>query len=346
MGNRSSCYDGSSVLDTGILVSLIIVASPNLHGAEKPILNAARFISERYAFYEVLIIANDSDRYADEALQVLGREVAQLRLLQIDGDNDFDDLAIHGYQEAIGDTIIISSSDELPFIDLEVLLAPIRAGAQFVRLKRKGSSFFARAVASAMRVLTGFEVDIRYYRTLALGRQIVSDLLKIPFQSHLIRFTVAGHIRNQKTVTVELPRVRGSVRHLVSRLELVLHLIAVSSVRLLRLATACCALLSLGALFTMTYPVLLWAIGWNVMEGWSSTIAMISAWACIQFAAAAVMCLGISRALELQQARNTPRVVGDRLIGDLFRRSNLLNVEDATLSVDAVHQNMPKELRP
>ncbi len=27
----------------------------------------------------------------------------------------------------------------------------------------------------------------------------------------------------------------------------------------------------------MMYPFLLWIIGWNVMEGWSSTITMISA---------------------------------------------------------------------
>lgn len=326
---------GINILDTGILVSLIIVAAPNLRGTETSILDSVKFISSRYAFYEILLITNDTDIYADEVLEALGREVPQLRLLQIEGGGDFDDLAIHGYQEAIGDTVILSSSDELPYVDLEMLLAPIRAGAQFVRLQRRSGSIFARIVASVMRFLTGFEVDIRYYRTLALGRQIVSDLLKIPSQLHLIRFTAVRHIRRQKTVTVELPPVRRSGKHLIARLELVLHLIAVSSVRLLRLATALCALLSLGALVAMMYPFLLWIIGWNVMEGWSSTITMISAWACIQLAAAAVMCLGISRALELQQARTAPRVVGDRSIGDLFRSSNLLNVEDVKLSADA-----------
>ncbi|MFK0685832.1 glucosyl transferase [Ochrobactrum sp. BD67] len=332
-------FDGNA-LETGALVSLIVVAAPNLRGTKTSILDSVKFISNRYAFYEILLITNDTDNYADEVLEVLGREVPQLRLLQIEGGGDFDDLAIHGYQEAIGDTIILSSSDELPYIDLEMLLAPIRTGAQFVRLRRKSGSVFAKAVASVMRFLTGFEVDIRYYRTLALGRQILSDLLKIPSQLHLIRFTAVRHIRKQKTVTVELPPVRRSGKHAIARLELVLHLIAVSSVRLLRLATALCSLLSLGALVAMMYPFLLWIIGWNVMEGWSSTITMISAWACIQLAAAAVMCLGISRALELQQARTAPRVVGDRSIGDLFRSSNLLNVEDATLTADADGQSV------
>lgn len=322
-------------LETGALVSLIVVAAPTLRGAASAIADAVAFIAERYAFYEVLLITTDFDDSADSILEVVGRSVPHLRLLQIEGGTDFDELAIHGYQQAIGDTVVLSSSDELPHVDLELLFAPIRDGAQFVRLRRKRGSFLAMGAASVVRALTGFEVDTRYYRTLALVRQIMSELLASPDQLHLVRFTAGRFIRKQKTVEVELPPVRSSYRRLIARSELVLHLIATSSVRLLRLATAFCTLLSLGAFVAMLYPIVLWIIGWDVTEGWSSTIIMISAWACVQLAATAVICLGMSRVLERQEVHVAHRVAGDRSVGDLFGRSDLLNVETATSPSDS-----------
>lgn len=313
--------------DTSVLVSLIVVAAGSLHGSETSIHKASAFLAERYAFFEILLVTTDSDAHSELMFAHIAQSVPQGRLLQIEGKPDFDELAVQGYMQSIGDVVILTSSDEIPFVDIDAIVSRLRAGTQLVRLKRTNGGGFEALASGVVRILTGLEVDTRYYRTLALTRQILSQLLAEPDQMHFFRFRASASIVKQETLRVTLPRLRRGLGPALARVEIVLHLVSASSVRLLRVAAAACAAFSLVALLASLYPIVLLVAGWQLAEGWTSTIMLLSSWACVQLAATAVISLGVSRVLEKQENRLPRRVANERLAGELFAQANILNVE-------------------
>ncbi|MCT8266495.1 glucosyl transferase [Afifella sp. JA880] len=296
----------------------------------------AAFLRKRYYFFEILLIAPASDEVVDDLVADIARVAPQIRLLQIDSANDFDRLAIHGYQECIGDIVVLTSADELPFIDLATVLEPMQRGENLVRLRRKSGSLLEKVSSLVIRSITGFDVDTRFYRTLAVSRQLLSELLAYPEEIQLFRFKAHHLFGRQRVIKTDAAPVRGGFRRLLRRIDLVARLVATSAPRLLRFAAALCALFAIAALGSLLYVLAVWLLKNNVAEGWTTTTTMLGAWMFVQLGATSLMCLGLSRLLDRQERSRAPRLLNEVTVSDLFGNASVLNVEMAE----------PPEVRP
>ncbi|SCZ26372.1 hypothetical protein SAMN03080610_00938 [Afifella marina DSM 2698] len=317
------CGDGR---DRSCLVSVVVVASA-FAPHKQQLLSIASFLRSRYAFFEILLIAPASGETVDDLVADIARVTPQIRLLQIDGANDFDRLAIHGYQECIGDIVVLTSADELPFIDLATLIEPMQRGENLVRLRRKSGSLFEKTSSLIIRSVTGFEVDTRFYRTLALSRQLLSELLAYPEEIQLFRFKAHHLFGRQRVIKTDAAPVRGGFRRLLRRIDLVARLVATSAPRLLRFGSAVCTLFAIAALASLLYVFAIWLMKSDVAEGWTTMTTMLGAWMFVQLAATAILCLGLSRLLDRQERSRAPRLLNEMTVSDLFGNASVLNVE-------------------
>lgn len=317
------------MIDRSFLVSLIVVATPAPRDAEARLGDLVRAIRSRYSFFEVLLIGTEDDDATRELMRRLGRDVPHIRLLQVAGSPDFDRLAMHGYQECIGDLIVLTSADEIGLLDIEAVFERLRSGVELVRLRRRRGSVLGKASSSAVRLVTGLQVDTRFHRTLGLNRTILSEILAYPEGMHLFRFTAHRLFTAQTVLETDLPRTRGGVRVALRRIDLVARLVATAAPRLLRIASAVCLALSGAALLSLLYVVGVWLFRQEVAEGWTTMISLLALWMFVQSIGTAALCLGLSRLLDRQERVRLSRLVDDTSAGDLFADPSLLNVESA-----------------
>jgi hypothetical protein len=189
-------------------------------------------------------------------------------------------------------------------------------------------------ISRIVRAVTGFKVDTRYYRTMAVSRKLLSELLASPESLTLFRFT-APAIDGYEIVVLDRPMLREGYRGFVRRTDLVARLVTAAAPRLLRQVGVLCALVSGGALLALIYALGVWLLKSDVMEGWTSVTSLIAIWMSVQMAAMAMLCLGLSRVLDRNafQARN--RIVDEISSGDIFQHPGLLNVEQPLPGISA-----------
>jgi hypothetical protein len=262
----------SPELDSSFLVSVIVVAAPSFKGYDHKITEIASFLKERYAFFEILLIGSEAEENIEGLVETIGRIAPQIRFLEVEGNEDFDRLAMQGYAECIGDIVVLASVDELPFVDLPALLDRLRSGESLVRFRRKHGVAFERCSSIVVHWITGLDVDTRFFRTLGLNRQLLSELLGRPGELHLFRFTAHRLFGPQKFIEVDQPQVRRGLDLVLNRIDLVARLIATSAPRLLRFASALCATLAVTALISFIYVFGVWLFKKDVAEGWTSLI--------------------------------------------------------------------------
>lgn len=318
-----------SELDQSLLVSLIVVGTPGFEGLEQDLERLARSLKGRYAFFEILLIGVVETHSAHDLMECVSRSAPQTRLLQIEGVADFDRMAMHGYQECIGDIVVLSSADEIGEIDIGPVLRHLEAGEEIVRLRRRKGGAVERATSYAVRSVTGLHVDTRVLRTLGLNRQLLSELLARPDEIHLFRFTAHTLFARQSVIEVDAAPTRSGLALLLRRVDLVARLIALSAPRLLRISSALCLALSVIALLSLFYVIGVWLFREEIAEGWTTMISMLAIWMFAQLAATSALCLGLSRILDRQERARLPRLADELTISDLFSRTNLLNVESA-----------------
>lgn len=316
-------------LDNTILVSLIVIATQGFEDLEKRLEKAIASLQSRYAFFEILLIGTSGDAAVNGLVSHLGRSVPQLRVLQLEGESNFDRMAMQGYHECIGDAVVMSSADEVGHVDLEAIVEHLRGGEELVRLRRSRGNALERFGSFIVRSVTGLHVDTRFLRTLGLNRRLLSELLARPEEIHLFRFTAHDFLSNHAVIVTDEPPARSGFGFFIGRLDLVTRLIATSAPRLLRGASALCLLLSGAALITLIYVVGVWLFREEIAEGWTTLILLLASWMFVQLLASSALCLGLSRALDGQERARTPRLVDETTVSDLFSSATLLNVERA-----------------
>lgn len=316
-----------SPLDTSLLISLIVVGTSGFEGHEAEFKRCAAFLGKRYAFFEILLVGTAGGKPVHDLVSRLAQVTPQIRVLHVEGVADFDRLAVHGYQESIGDIILLSSVDEIGQVDLAPLISTLRGGEELVRLRRKRGSWLERMSSFAVRSITGLQVDTRFQRTLGLNRQLLSELLARPEEIHLFRFTAHTLFALQTVIITDQPQTRSGLQLMWRRLDLVARLVSTSAPRLLRGAGAICFILSFLALLSLVYVGAVWLFSKQVVEGWTTTISMLSLWMFVQLGATSVLCLGLARVLDRHEQARMPRLVDEMTLSDLFNTTGLLNVE-------------------
>jgi hypothetical protein len=319
-------------LDDSVLVSLVVVSTEGFDDLKAPLDSALADLKSRYAFFEVLLIGASGAPAAEAVhslVSELGRSVPQLRVLQLGGEPDFDRMAMQGYQECIGDVVVMSSADEIGHINLETIIGRLRSGEELVRLRRSRGNALERFGSFMVRCVTGLHVDTRFLRTLGLNRRLMSELLARPEEIRLFRFTAHEFLGMHAVIVTDTPPARKGVGYFLNRLDLLARLIATSAPRLLRAASALCLLLSAAALMTIFYVVGVWVFRQEVVEGWTTMISLLASWMFVQLSATSALCLGLSRLLDGQERSRPPRLIDETTVSDLFSNAALLNVESA-----------------
>ncbi|MDX7952948.1 hypothetical protein P7D22_17435 [Lichenihabitans sp. Uapishka_5] len=328
-------HRGTGSLDSSLLVSLIVVVSAHAGLDETHLGKLASFLRDRYAFFEILLIGpEDSDVIGPQLLVRLGHVAPQTRFMQVESGADFDRMAVHGYSECIGDLIVLTSSDELPYLDLAPILEKLRANVSLVRLRRRSNSLSERFGAFVVRFITGLQVDTRYFRSLGMTRQLLSELMTYPDAIPVFRFMAHRLFGPQTVLKVTMPPTRGGFRRLMGRIDTFARLLAVSAPRLLRIVSAVCLAVSLGSFLVFVYVVTTWMFKKQIAEGWTTTTSLLALSMFVQLNVSAVLSLGLSRALDRQERTRPPRLVSEATASDLFREVTILNVEPAHMFKD------------
>lgn len=309
------------------LVSLIVVGADGFSGAEARLEQAATSLRAAFSFIEIIIIADAEDASVRGLIERIARVAPQVRLLQIEGATDFDRMAMHGYQECIGDLIILTTAEELGIVEIAPIISKLQDGEQLVRLRRKTGSRLERTSSVLISYITGMHVDTRFHRTLGMDRQLLSQLLARPEEIHLFRFNANTLFSRQSVLETDQKQERGGFKLMFRRIDLVARLVATSAPRLLRGAGVLSLSLAMISLFTLAYVVGAWLLLEDIVEGWTTIVCLIALWMFVQMSTTSALCLGLSRMLDRQERTRMPRLVNELTVSDLFSSSGLLNVE-------------------
>lgn len=311
------------------LVSYVIVCSEPAARHENAIAAAASYLERSFAFFEVIVIAPEADQSGEQLLAGMGELAPRTRFLRLEGVPSFDEAAALGYQECIGDIVVMTSADELDLVAPEDLVRPVVRGDRLVRVRTKRNSPWGALTSTLARAITGLEVDTRFYRSLSLNRQLLSEIMAAPQSLSLFRFTVHSVIGRQAIIDIDRPPARRGLALLLPRIELAARLAALSAPRLLRYAAFACGAAACAAFLSLLYVVGVWVFKSDVVEGWTSLTSLLGVWMMVQLGAMSLICLGLSRLIEPAVGRRTGQLVQELSSSDLFRNARLLNVDQS-----------------
>lgn len=316
-----------------LLVTLGIIAGPDLHAWYENISDASLVISKKYYFYEVLIVTTANH---DECRKILSQltddhlKVRVIRVDQLDKNADFDSLSAVLLKESIGDYVVISSVDELQYSPLIKMFSEFETGCSLIRLRRSKSSFLENISSKIFGLLTGFETDLCYLRTTGVARSILNEIIKKPALARYFRFNSARLEPAHRVLTVQSPATRKGTGALADRISTALQLVSLATPRLLIFLMILTSLLSCAAFFWVVYVMLIWGLKTDVAEGWVSIAFFLGVGLFVLSLILAVVCLALSRLLNLENDPNPLRISGDISKSDLFKGYSLLNVETLT----------------
>lgn len=316
-------------MDISNLISCVIVASSGISGKEAEIKRVAAELKTNFAFFEILIILPLEYRnsISSELQQALILLAPQTRAIVLDVPPHFDDMAVEGYKTALGDVIVVIDAEEIEGIPVMDLVAPLIKGNRLVRLKRDSYSLLAGFSSLVVKAVTGYQVDVSYCRSIAVNRQLLSEVLPSTERLVLFRFIMTHTSSGSTVLPTRMPPTKRGLRALLRRIDTVARLVMTTTPRLLRQAAMLCGILSLGSVLALVYVMANWIFNPAIIEGWATTNSLIATMMFVQMAAMTAVCLGISRMLDRGSDARVTRIVDEWSAGDLFGRSNLLNVE-------------------
>lgn len=324
-------------MDTGNLVSCAVVAPYGIAGRDNDIVGIATDLRQNFAFFEILIILPliYQDTLSDTLRRELIAAAPQTRVIILDAPPHFEDIAVDAYKAALGDVVVVIDADELGARPILDLVNPILNGNRLVRLKRERSSGLGVLSSFLVKLVTGYEVDTSFCRTMALGRTLLSELLPSTERLVLFRFMLGRSPSGSVVLDTPIRQMNMGFGGIGRRADLVARLVTTATPRLLRQAAMLCGLLSFASVIAVVYVLLNLLFNPSVVEGWATTNTLIALLMVVQMGAMAAVCLGLSRMLDDSTRAATTRRVDEWAAGDLFGRTNLLNVETKNLTGSA-----------
>lgn len=324
-----------------ILVSVCFtelpVGDPELAGIERLV----ERLNRRFRYWEILVAA-----YADLSEGDAQRlwKVPNLRLLRLRRGSSFYRRRAAVAYEAIGDVVVLASIDELPFLDLVVMIETAEAAATIVTGHRPSSSLVNPLLAALGRS-AGFRVDARYMLTAAFPRTVLNQLLAHPDRQLALRFPpsdIGAPLLYPARAGTDGPQ---SLRGVGRRLALLQRLLVSSAPRVLTFVGLFSLLVTVSALAFAIYVVAVWLILRSIQPGWFTTSLALSL--TTVFLGTAIF--GISIGLQKTIEQLSPDAVGDIIdetgSSDLFGQVlHELNVE--TNAVGSTEPAAPAPERP
>jgi hypothetical protein len=310
-----------------MLISVAVLLDSTGPSSFEKLSETAARLADSYRFIDFLIVGDVRCEFDEKAFARVVALCPQSRYLQIEGAFGYDDLIRFACGEVIGDIVVFASVDEIDKVDVLHLLSVLRQGPNMVRLRRNRAPMLELAAARVLKLVTGFDVDPRFLRTIGVNRSLLGQLLNQPSLLSFVRFRAATFEPNHEVIDVDVAAPRRGLRALIGRLEVIANLIGIAAPRLLSFAAALSGLLALMSLAYMLYVGVVLLVKPHVAEGWTTLSLVIAFGLFVQTTALAIICLGVARLFRDQDPQKVGRILNDVSSSDLFRSFTALNIE-------------------
>jgi dolichol-phosphate mannosyltransferase len=271
---------------------------------------------------ETIFVDDGSSDSGPVVLQALVRDDPRYRYIALSRNFGHQIAITAGMDAAAGEAVIIMDADlqDPPEIVTE-MIAKWKEGFEVVyarRLSRAGDSAFKRTTANLFYKMlgrmssVGIPADVGDFRL--IDRKVLDALRRMPEQDRFIRGMIAWLGFRQTEVTFHrLPRLAGETKYpLLKMVRLAVNGALSFSDAPLRLAIWFGLAVSACAVFYGFYVVGLWFMNSRLVEGWSSTIIVISFLCGINMLMTGIMGLYIGR-IHAEVKRRPLYVVSQRL---------------------------------
>jgi hypothetical protein len=282
-------------------------------------------LGEENLHYEVILVVGEAGR---PELVAAGKELARLSNLRIlivaDGTNPYRRRRLAA-AEALGDVIVLTDHDEASRIDLTAFAKEALTRGRIVMGARRQARAGLLALHGPLRLLTGYRVDTRDLRTLALPRTSLTRLLARPTAGLDLRFEAKRSPERYVRKVVDDHRLTDRLLR-GRRVDLLIELIAASGPRFLKG-------FSLVALFTLVCAIAYAAYALSALllierlqPGWFTLSMALSGLTAFLALWASLGSMAQARILELLDNRQRDEVIEEMGAVSFFREANPLNI--------------------
>jgi glycosyltransferase involved in cell wall biosynthesis len=313
------------------MVSVLAVVENDVHIITDFLHDVVSVLSERYPFYEVVLIDNSSTDGSHEALLTELEHTPHLHLVRLSSVRDLEVATTAALDACIGDYAVlidprVDPPDQIPrMVELamsgyDVVIAHRQDAPRAGLLRR---TFYR--VASAM-LDQELHPDASYFRV--LGRPVVTALTKIKNRRRYLKYFNALVGYRQTTIqTRAIPRgARLREEPLTRSLQKAIDLVISNSAAPLRLATLLGLLGSGGSLAYLGYTFAVAIVKQHLAEGWLTISVVMSSLFFCMFLILSVLSEYVARILEEAQERPLYFVELERTSSATTNRNEFINV--------------------
>lgn len=292
-------------------------------------------LDARFRFREIVVVA-DADTH--ESYFPLVQAVPNLRLLAVQPGCGYYDKRIVAAEEAIGDVVLLTRSEDIGFLDPVAMIERAVGGNRAILGVRPPAALARQGLWAPVIVLgrmTGFKVGPRDLQTIALPRTMLNQLLAHPSPDLALRFPPRDP-RFPLAFLEAAPGIaqsRGST--VLQRVQLVQKLLIHLAPALLSVVTITAALLALLGVVFVIYVLGAWVLVDDLAPGWLTTSMMLSLTASFL----GVSILGLSLGLQQIIARQDQGTLGN--LAREVNRIDLFGQVASDLNVD--HEGLPPQ---
>lgn len=287
------------------------------------------YISSRFKYYEIIIIANPSELSSPDEDRLLGSP--NTRILIINDAASDDILRKKIFESAIGDYVVLYDPNEAEKEVLEEVIESNMDGYDFTGVLYSDEtlsiySFLNRIFFFFVSKLSGFRLNNSLSYTGCYSRALIEVINNTDFGQNYLRLLWAATGFKNNTI-IGAVRSTRSLFQLLSRLSVGLNIIGSAPHRLLQLASWLSLGACLGNFCYLGYAVLIWLFASNVQPGWTTTSLTQSIFLSILFFVLFVFsCIFSSRLDKKTHSRFS--IARDVTSSEVISSSNLLNVTD------------------
>ena len=168
------------------------------------------------------------------------------------------------------------------------------------------------------------------YRAFAMNRTALTRLQTIGGAMRFFRLFDLSGLVNEGRMELDTPLRRSVLGGFGEKLHIASMLISSSAGRLVQWLALACAALSVGSMIFAAGAFFIWLLLEEVAPGWTSLSILFSLLFSANFGVMAAICLGLLQIIRQSTPDPVELFATELSGGDLFQRSNRLNVEAAT----------------
>lgn len=315
--------DANSVISIGILYSsLKNYPSFDFDGLHL-------YVSSRFNYYEIIVIANPSDFSPDDEAALLNSPNTRLVVLNNTAPDDI--LRKKLFELAIGDYIVLYDPCETQKEILELVINSNISGYDFTGVvygKNRLSlySVLSRLFFFIVSKLSGFRLDGNLSYTGCYSRALIEAINTTELGQNYLRLLLAA--AGFKSLKIEgASRSARSLSQIFSRLGGILDIIGSAPHRLLQLTSWLSLGACVGNFVYIAYVVVIWLFASHIQPGWTTTSLTQSFFLGILFFTVFVFSCVFSTQLS-KKAQTRFSIARDVSRSECISSSSTLNVTD------------------